>query len=104
MRDIHTNLTALYQDASEVYDHLRRDQDRDLTNHKISHAAFTLLALGAAWAFTSGWSIAPWLTACAALAFERAAWWGQELSNRNFTMHQLTFQVYGHCSQRKSPL
>lgn len=90
----HSDLAAYYGgDLSAVYDHLRRDQDRDLTTHKISIYCLWGFSSLAMIGFHYEWSIVPLCVLAAVAALERSIWWGTEVSNRNFTMHTLTFQI-----------
>ena len=89
--EAHTDLTRFYGTAGEIYAHLKDDQERDRKLHQIAKVSLAILVGFSAVAFTSGWALAPWLAAGALLAFERTMWWGRELSNRNYTMHILTF-------------
>jgi hypothetical protein len=88
----HTDLTTFYGSASEIYDHLRREQERDVFLHQVAYTAFIGMTIVAAIAFSTGWTIAPWLTVVAVFCFERTLWWGREVSCRNHTMHVLTFR------------
>ncbi|WP_448096528.1 hypothetical protein [Luteibacter yeojuensis] len=88
----HTDLTTFYGSASEIYDHLKREQERDVFLHQVAYMAFVGMTIIAAIAFSTGWGIAPWLTVVAVFCFERTLWWGREVSCRSHTMHILTFR------------
>jgi hypothetical protein len=87
-------LTAHYGgDLSAVYEHLRRDQDRDLTTHKISIYCLWGFASLAMMGFHYGWSVTELCVLAAVISLERSISWGTEVTSRNYAMHILTFQI-----------
>lgn len=88
----HTDMTSFYGTRSEIYDHLKKDQERDSRYQQFSQAGLIGLTLLASFGWSSSWTAAPWLTAGAVMALERCIWWGREMSTRNQLMHTLTLE------------
>ncbi len=95
---VHTDLTSFLSTPAEIYTQLSAEQERDVLRHQIAQSILTGLTLLSALGFSKGWEASPWLAATAVFALERTLWLGRELSNRNYTMHLLTFQMQANRS------
>lgn len=87
----HTDLTTFYSSPREIYAALLADQARDIRRHQWATTSLMVITGLAATGFVRHWDSAPVLAGAAAMALERAIWYGRELSNRNYAMHAITF-------------